>query len=339
MQTENKYSGHEEEFSTVPEKLWDTFHNFGEIGEYRVLAQTDECVVIRLENETGEGDMILYQVFDGIFLMYNDFHMSQYHSMYQAVDTMFAVDYCREGSLTMEWNNGMYCMKKPGSICIDSRVHHQGMTYFPTNHYHGITIGFVSSLSEKSLAKNAAGIPIDVKSIRKKFCGEDGYFIIQENETLKSLFTDLYRVPENAKFPYFRTKILELLVCLSVMEAKTAKDGGAYFYKDKVEKTRAVQKLISENINQEFTIERLAKQFDISQTALKGCFKSLYGESIYRWLREYRMEKAREYLTQREDMSIADIAGAVGYKSQAKFGAVFKKLCKMTPNEYRNQRH
>ena len=260
------YEGRTEEFNKVPGTLWDTFHNFGEIGEYRVLAQTDDCVVIRLENETGEGDMILYQVFDGIFLMYNDFHMSRYHSMYQAVDTMLAVDYCREGSLTMEWDNGMYCMKKAGCVCIDSRVHHKGMTYFPTNHYHGITIGFTSSLAEKALEEKAAGIPIDLAAIRKKFCGEDGYFIIQEDETLKRLFTDLYRVPENAKFPYFRAKVLELLVCLSVMEAKDAGDGGTYFYKDKVEKTRAAQKLISENMNQDYTIEALAEQFELSQT-------------------------------------------------------------------------
>ena len=333
------YEGRTEEFNKVPGALWDTFHNCGEIGEYRVLAQTDDCVVIRLENETGEGDMILYQVFDGIFLMYNDFHMSRYHSMYQAVDTMLAVDYCREGSLTMEWDNGMYCMKKAGCVCIDSRVHHKGMTYFPTNHYHGITIGFTSSLAEKALEENAAGIPIDLAAIRKKFCGEDGYFIIQEDETLKRLFTDLYRVPENAKFPYFRAKVLELLVCLSVMEAKDAGDGGTYFYKDKVEKTRAVQKLISENMNQDYTIEALAEQFELSQTALKDCFQTVYGKPIYTWLKEYRIGKAREYLTQRDDMSICDIAGAVGYKSQAKFGAVFKKLCGMTPKQYRNQKH
>ena len=333
------FKGSEEDPNKVPDALWKTFHNFGELGEYRILAQTEECVVIRLENETGEGDMVLYQVFDGIFLMYNDFHMSQYHSIYQAVDTMLAVDYCREGNITMELENGRCCMKKTGNICIDSRVHHKGMSYLPTNHYHGITIGFVSSLAEKALEENAAGIPIDLKAIRKKFCDNDGYFIIQENETLKRLFTDLYRVPENAKFPYFRTKVLEMLVCLSVMDAREAKDGGTYFYKDKVEKTRAVQKLISENIDRDYTIKNLSVIFDISQTELKDCFKSLYGKPLYTWLKEYRIGRAREYLTERDDMTICDIAEAVGYKSQAKFGAVFKKMCGMTPNEYRNLKH
>ena len=102
--------------NTISDGLQDAFYGFGTIGEYRVLAQTDDCIVIRLENETGEGDMIIYRVFDGVFLIYNDFHMSQYHSMYQATDTMFAVDYCREGSLTMESDNCMYYIKKPGNI-------------------------------------------------------------------------------------------------------------------------------------------------------------------------------------------------------------------------------
>ena len=328
-----------ENFNSISDIVQDTFHGLGKIGEYRVLSRTEDCVVIRLENETGEGDMIIYKVFDGVFLIYNDFHMSSYTSIYQAVDTMLVVDYCREGSLTRDLDNDMYYMKKPGNICIDSRIHHKGIFFFPTNHYHGITIGFANSLAENALTENAAGIPIDLTDIRRKFCGEDGYFIIQKEETLERLFTDLYLFPDSVKIPYFRTKVLELLVCMSAIEAKNITKGGSYFYKDKVEKTRAVQKLISENIDQDYTIKWLAERFDISQTALKDCFKSLYEKPIYTWLKEYRIEKAKEYLTEKEDMSILDIAIAVGYKSQSKFGAVFKKICGMTPNEYRNHRH
>ena len=61
--------------NTISDGLQDAFYGFGTIGEYRVLAQTDDCIVIRLENETGEGDMIIYRVFDGVFLIYNDFQV------------------------------------------------------------------------------------------------------------------------------------------------------------------------------------------------------------------------------------------------------------------------
>lgn len=105
-------------------------------------------------------------------------------------------------------------------------MHHKGINYFPTNHYHGITIGFVNPMAEKALTENAAGIPINLADIRRKFCGKDGSFIIRDEETLKRLFTDLYRAPDHAKISYFRAKVLELLVCLSVIEAKNTKEGG-----------------------------------------------------------------------------------------------------------------
>lgn len=325
-----------------PSKFRKKFQRFGKIGEYRLLSETEDCIIVRVENETGEGDMIIYYVFDGVVLMYNDFHMSSYHSMYQSIETIFAVDYCREGTLTMEWENGRYYMKNSGNICIDSRVHHKGMVYFPTNHYHGITIGFVSDLAEKTFNQQVPGIPINLRAIREKFCEKDGYSIIQNDSRLQNIFTDLYRVPEEAKLPYFRAKVLELLVCLSTMEIKQQKGSqleGVYFYKDNVEKTRSIQKLITENMDCNYTIKALATEFDISQTGLKMCFKSLYGKPIYTWLKEYRIGKAKEYLTHRKEMSIGEIANAVGYSSQAKFGVVFKKLCGMTPREYRNQKY
>ena len=166
---DNRYSGKEQWYSREPGALWAALGDFGELGDYRVLSKTENCVIIRVENETGEGDMILYQVFDGVILMYNDFHMEYYNSLRQAADTMIAVDHCREGSLTMRWENGAYCMKRAGYICVDSRVHHQGVTWFPTRHYHGITIGFVSDLAEKSLEEKAAGIPWTSRRSGKNF--------------------------------------------------------------------------------------------------------------------------------------------------------------------------
>ena len=319
--------------------IWDNFLHFGEIGPYRLIASTKECVVIRVENETGEGDMILYQVFDGVYLMYNDFHMSYYDSMYQAAETVLAIDYCREGSLIMECENKFYQVKKPGSVCIDSRVHHKGMASFPTKHFHGITIGFESPLAEQALLREASGIEIDLQAIRNKYCGEDGYMIIKDNETLKRIFTDLYQVPERARQNYFRAKILELLVCLAAIETEDVKDERTYFYKGQVEKTNAVMQKITEDLKKNYTIEELSESFGISQTALKDCFKSMYGKPIHTWLREYRIHTACELLMTHSEMSVGDIAYEVGYENAGKFSGAFKKVCGMTPKQYRNQPH
>lgn len=324
--------------SNKQKNIWDSFRSFGHIGSFRMLAQNDDCIIIRVENETGEGDMIIHQVFAGVYLMYNDFHMAYYDSTYQAAETVLAIDYCREGSLTMECDNGFYQVKNAGSICIDSRVHHKGIARFPTSHFHGVTIGFEHEIADRTLKEEIPGIPIDLAGIRDKFCGHDGYFIEKDNETLKRLFTDLYHVPEKAKQQYFKAKVLELLVCLDAMEKQKATEK-AYFYKDQVEKTNAAMRLMTEDLSRDYTIDELSARFDLSSTALKTCFKSIYGKPIYTWLKEYRLQKAQEMLIKDPEMSIGDIAFSVGYESAGKFSAAFKKKCGMTPKEYRNQPH
>ncbi|MBR1744337.1 MAG: AraC family transcriptional regulator [Lachnospiraceae bacterium] len=321
------------------EDLWSSFQSFHEIGEYKLLANTEDTVIIRVENETGEGDMIVYRVFDGIYLMYNDFHMAYYHSMYQAMETALAVDYCREGSLAMECDNGFYQVKKPGSVCIDSRVHHRGTARFPTNHFHGITIGFESKVADETLGKEVPAIPVSLVEIREKFCGEDGYFIIQDEESLRRLFLELYHVPEKAKLPYFRAKVMELLVCLTALVPEKSSGDKLYFYKDHVEKVHMAAKQMQENLKAAYRVEDMAKKYDISLTAFKNCFKSIYGKPVFTWLTEERMKRAGELLTQYPGRSIGDIAFEVGYESGGKFAAAFKKIYGMTPREYRSKSH
>ena len=46
------------------------------------LIESDDCKVMRLSDNSGEGMMTLYHVFPGVFLMYNDFHMKECVSEY-----------------------------------------------------------------------------------------------------------------------------------------------------------------------------------------------------------------------------------------------------------------
>ena len=320
-------------------KISADFERLADIGEHRIIADTDDCFMIRLENETGEGDMIIYRVFDGIYLMYNDFHMAYYNSDYQAIKTMLAIDYCREGNLTMESDNGLCQIKKAGNICIDSRRHHAGTVSFPGSHFHGITVGFEEKTAQQSLDMSFPCIPLNIAEVRDKFCGKDGFFIIKAEETLKRIFTELYHVPESVRNDYFRLKVVELLLCLSVIEPQNITEDKAYFYKDQIEKAGAVMRLITEDLKVDYSIAELAECFDISESTLKSCFKNLYGEPIYTWLKGYRIQKAAEMLISDREKSIGDIAFEVGYESPSKFSAAFKSICKMTPKEYRNQPH
>ena len=85
-----------------------------------------------------------------------------------------------------------------------------------------------------------------------------------------------------------------------------------------------------------YTARELARRFGVSETSLKNYFRSVYGCGYAEYQQTIRMQKSAELLGT-TDEKIADIASAVGFATQAKFGAAFKECYGMTPLEYRRQ--
>ena len=88
-------------------------------------------------------------------------------------------------------------------------------------------------------------------------------------------------------------------------------------------------------MDEHFTQEELSQRFDIPLTPLKRCFKSVYGSSMGAWLTEFRMNQAAGLLVRERSMSIAEIAGRVGYDSPSKFAMAFRRVMGQSPTEYR----
>ncbi len=101
-----------------------------------------------------------------------------------------------------------------------------------------------------------------------------------------------------------------------------------------IETVRAIHEQLIKHMEQRFTIESLSKQFLMNPTTLKTIFKSVYGTSIAAHMKEHRMEQAAKLLRETA-LSIAEIAGRVGYDSQSRFTAVFKEYSGKLPKDYR----
>ena len=97
-----------------------------------------------------------------------------------------------------------------------------------------------------------------------------------------------------------------------------------------------IHEQLLQHMDQRITIEELSKQYLINPTTLKSAFKAVYGTSLAAHIKEHRMEQAAKMLRE-TDVSIAEIAQAVGYDSQSKFTAAFKNQFAVSPREYRKQ--
>ena len=86
------------------------FHRQGAV----LLTRTGDASVWQFRNETGEGTMTTYELFPGVALSFNGFHMASFDSSFSTRQRLFAVDYCREGR--MEYAAGIPAGGMPGNM-------------------------------------------------------------------------------------------------------------------------------------------------------------------------------------------------------------------------------
>lgn len=65
----------------------------------KLVVENEQYEVYKVEEASGEGLMTCYQVFPGIWLMYNDFHIEGCDSKVTPHTDIFCIDYCREGRI------------------------------------------------------------------------------------------------------------------------------------------------------------------------------------------------------------------------------------------------
>ena len=304
--------------------------------DMRLLAESNGCKVYQVKNETGEGTMTIYEVFPGAIVMYNDFHIAYYNSTFRTRENLFCIDYCREGRMEYTVGKGAYSYVEAGDLKLDRRLEHEGHFAFPLAHYHGISIGFRLPDATEGLLRLFDEFPLDLCKIQEKYCPGSQPRVIHGAPSIEHIFQELYSVPEQIKIPYFKVKIMELLLYLDALELGEEKEK-AYFYRSQVETVKAIRAFLTEHLEQRFTLENLSKEFRIPLTTLKACFKTVYGSPVNTYMRNYRMDRAASYLRQEPNISVMEIAGRVGYDSSSKFAAAFKAVKGKTPLEYRNE--
>lgn len=302
-----------------------------------LLAHSDGCSVWQFRNETGDGTMTAYDVFPGVILSFNDFHMERYHSSYVPDRRILAIDHCREGRMEYSAGNGRIGCTSAGDMKLDLRRQHTGEFIFSSCHYHGLTVAIDLDIIGQSLSEEVKDFPVAPEEIITRFSLGAYPRVLHGMKEADHIFGELYRVPEKTRIPYFKVKILELLLYLNAMTVPEDENEQPYFYRTQAEKVRAIRQFLIAHISENYTQEELSRRFDIPMTAMKTCFRSVYGEAIGAWLTGYRMNRAAELLRESE-LSIEEIGSRVGYDNAGKFTVAFKKTMKLTPSEYRRER-
>jgi YesN/AraC family two-component response regulator len=96
-----------------------------------------------------------------------------------------------------------------------------------------------------------------------------------------------------------------------------------------------VAAFLEEKYSTEVTRDLLAKKVCMNKHRFSRVFNRRFGRSLKSYLNDIRVKRATELLRNNRDLSMADIAGAVGYRNIVHFDRVFKEVYGMSPKEYR----
>ena len=277
-----------------------------------------------------------HKVFDGIDLMFLDVKQETIQFYAKSHTKTFAINHCEEGRIECKFTSGEYLYMGPGDMSLGWHIssNYQHENYFPTKLFKGIVLLVDVEKAQPVLDALVTESPIDLTQLANRFCEQSEFgMMMEETESVRQIFSSLYKVPDQIKEHYFKLKVIEIFLLLSVISTSN-NEKRISFRKQQVDIVKAVSEYVSTQFMKRITIDSLSEQFDIPTSTLKRCFKGVFGTTIHQYLKECRINAAKRLLHE-TDQSVLEIANAVGYENGSKFTSAFKEATGMTPSAFR----
>ncbi|RAV28335.1 AraC family transcriptional regulator [Sinomicrobium soli] len=191
---------------------------------------------------------------------------------------------------------------------------------------------------------------ISIQKFHSLFSHEAGYihFLSEENKDRKyydnadvspAMMVVLnqmvhYNLRDSVKRLYLKGKAYELLG-LYFNKPDDADTDQCPFLVDEenVARIKRAKDIVIANMAEPPTLENLANEVGLNLKKLKTGFKQIYGDSVYSFLFDYKMEYARKML-EGGAHNVNEVGFRIGYSTASHFIAAFKKKYGTTPKKY-----
>ncbi|SFS71207.1 helix-turn-helix domain-containing protein [Lutibacter maritimus] len=142
----------------------------------------------------------------------------------------------------------------------------------------------------------------------------------QTNETLRPIF--------------IKGKVFELLSYYFSSHTESETEHCPYIANEEtVSKIKHAKQIIIEEMNNPPSLNELAKKVGLNIKKLKTDFKEFYGDPVFTFLLNYKMDLAKKLL-QEQQLNVNEIAIHLGYSTSSHFIAAFKRKFKITPKQF-----
>ncbi|MDG1090456.1 MAG: AraC family transcriptional regulator [Flavobacteriaceae bacterium] len=194
------------------------------------------------------------------------------------------------------------------------------------------------------------GVVISIKKFHSLFSQDADHihFLSPENSTKKyydngninpSMAVVLSQIlssniHESMKALYLKGKVYELLSLYFNKNEDTDIEQCPFLIdEDNVRKIRLSKEIILKNMSEPPSLQELSEKIGLSLNKLKEGFKQLYGDTVFGYLLDHKMEEARRMLAS-TNYNVNEVGLRIGYSTSSHFIAAFKKKYGTTPKKY-----
>jgi AraC family transcriptional activator of pyochelin receptor len=194
------------------------------------------------------------------------------------------------------------------------------------------------------------GVVISIKKFHSLFSQDADHihFLSPENSTKKyydngninpSMAVVLSQIlssniHESMKALYLKGKVYELLSLYFNKNEDTDIEQCPFLIdEDNVRKIRLAKEIILKNMSEPPSLQELSEKIGLSLNKLKEGFKQLYGDTVFGYLLDHKMEEARRMLAS-TNYNVNEVGLRIGYSTSSHFIAAFKKKYGTTPKKY-----
>ncbi|GLU43646.1 AraC family transcriptional regulator [Allomuricauda sp. NBRC 101325] len=212
----------------------------------------------------------------------------------------------------------------------------------------------------KDVKINISIIQVKRKQFLRKRLNQGEYL----NKELYRVFMDTDHEQVFAYFGSYNLKIADVMAAMNKIEAKgmiriMQIEGMVYqilsmhmmqhnkevnnrmpattLLKRELKQIRDFTKKLEKQIAKEFTLEEIAAETGLTQAKLQEGFKLLYNNTVTEYIRNTRLEVARDLIANSE-MNISEVVYSIGFTSRSYFSKIFKEKFGISPSEFKNSK-
>lgn len=275
------------------------------------------------------------EIEDGFHILQAQNNTDDYQCINHAVDQqIIQFHFCVKGKIKFNFNQGNYALHTEED---QSLLLYNPMKALPINLEIYPNSWFVSVLvSVKKLhtmfSSQANYIDLLMEENRDKKYYKDGEITPATAVVLSQMLN--FNLHSSVKNIYLKGKAYELIgLYFNQPEEANVEQCPFLIDEDNVRKIKLAKEIIIQRMVDPPSLNELADEVGLSLKKLKEGFKEIYGETVYAFLLDYKMNYARKLL-ERGQKNVNEIGLSVGYSTASHFIAAFKKKFGTTPKKY-----